>query len=58
MGLLYLYPFGKCRVVYVMKQEAETANFVTLREVGRIPQIIQRVLQKILTIRVDVVTGE
>jgi hypothetical protein len=60
MGLLYLYlyPFEKCGVFYMMKQAAQTVNLVPLRKVGRIPQIIKRLLQKILRIQVDVATGE
>jgi len=42
----------------MMKQAAQTANLVPLREVGWIPLLIQRVLQKILRIQSDEVTGE
>jgi hypothetical protein len=42
----------------MIKQAAQTANLVPLREFGTIPQIIQRVLQKILRIQGEEVSGE
>lgn len=42
----------------MIEQAAQTANLIPLREVGRIPQIIQRALQKILRIQGEEVTGE
>lgn len=43
-------PCRKMQGLSMIKQAAHTANLVPLTEVGRIPQIIQRVLQNILRI--------